>query len=405
MVTAKTQYNLKNADQYFEEHLCVGDYYNEGQRVSGDWFGVGAERLGLSGKVRADDFLRLFAFWGGSFLPKPRPPETSPLDSPFPLRWLSRFAPFPLERKGECLIMSVRSATLMPRDKKTEPSSDEITASFARLRANWRGQTVALSERPMTSALVYDRVVLPRGALSKVDLRRGLNHWQYGMRIGPDDNSLLHGWRLGNDAKNLLEVVETDFTESENLRQRAALVRKLTGAKVVPIFGTTAEQNLAFQKGNRSVVVGMLTNIAIVDEQRTSFSQVLEFRRDADATKKYRRLLRWLDKDMVGKSEAEVSDTVAQKLEDYGWALRKHGLKTVLGVISETFDAKYFLGTSGVAAGLAATGNPVLGAIAGGGLAFGRLMVKAIGGYLDWKDAERGLNSEIAWVHEVKTRL
>ena len=59
MVTAKTQYNLKNAKEYFEEHLCVGDYYDEGQRVAGEWFGLGAEQLGLSGKVRADDFLRL----------------------------------------------------------------------------------------------------------------------------------------------------------------------------------------------------------------------------------------------------------------------------------------------------------------------------------------------------------
>ena len=59
MVTAKTQYNLRNAREYFEEHLCVGDYYDERQRVAGEWVGVGAERLGLSGKVRADDFLRL----------------------------------------------------------------------------------------------------------------------------------------------------------------------------------------------------------------------------------------------------------------------------------------------------------------------------------------------------------
>ncbi len=59
MVTAKTQYNLKNAREYFEEHLCVGDYYDEGQRVAGEWIGAGAERLGLSGKVRAEDFLRL----------------------------------------------------------------------------------------------------------------------------------------------------------------------------------------------------------------------------------------------------------------------------------------------------------------------------------------------------------
>jgi conjugative relaxase-like TrwC/TraI family protein len=59
MVTAKTQYNLKNAREYFEEHLCVGDYYDEGQRVSGEWLGAAAERLGLSGKVRMDDFVRL----------------------------------------------------------------------------------------------------------------------------------------------------------------------------------------------------------------------------------------------------------------------------------------------------------------------------------------------------------
>jgi len=59
MVTAKTQYNLKNAKEYFEEHLCVGDYYDEGQRVTGQWCGLGAERLGLTSKVGADAFLRL----------------------------------------------------------------------------------------------------------------------------------------------------------------------------------------------------------------------------------------------------------------------------------------------------------------------------------------------------------
>jgi conjugative relaxase-like TrwC/TraI family protein len=59
VLTAKTQYNLTNAREYFEEHLCVGDYYDEGQRVAGQWIGTGAEQLGLSGKVRADDFLRL----------------------------------------------------------------------------------------------------------------------------------------------------------------------------------------------------------------------------------------------------------------------------------------------------------------------------------------------------------
>ncbi len=59
MVTAKTQYSLTNAKDYFAEHLCVGDYYEEGQRVSGEWFGRGAERLGLADNVRSEEFLRL----------------------------------------------------------------------------------------------------------------------------------------------------------------------------------------------------------------------------------------------------------------------------------------------------------------------------------------------------------
>ena len=37
----------------------MGDYYDEGQRVTGLWFGVGAERLGLTSKVGAEAFLAL----------------------------------------------------------------------------------------------------------------------------------------------------------------------------------------------------------------------------------------------------------------------------------------------------------------------------------------------------------
>ncbi len=59
MLSPKTQYNLRNAKSYFEEHLSVGDYYSEGERVGGNWFGKGAESLGLCGAVGADDFLTL----------------------------------------------------------------------------------------------------------------------------------------------------------------------------------------------------------------------------------------------------------------------------------------------------------------------------------------------------------
>lgn len=51
MVTAKAQYSLRNAKDYFTEHLCVGDYYEEGQRVAGQWFGLATRRKRLSNKT------------------------------------------------------------------------------------------------------------------------------------------------------------------------------------------------------------------------------------------------------------------------------------------------------------------------------------------------------------------
>lgn len=59
MLTAKAQYSLSNAEKYFREHLSAGDYYAEGKHVPGEWFGDGARRLGLRGKVGMDDFVKL----------------------------------------------------------------------------------------------------------------------------------------------------------------------------------------------------------------------------------------------------------------------------------------------------------------------------------------------------------
>lgn len=59
MLTAKPQLNLRSAREYFREHLRVGDYYAAGQTVAGEWFGLGAEKLGLDGKVGEDTFLAL----------------------------------------------------------------------------------------------------------------------------------------------------------------------------------------------------------------------------------------------------------------------------------------------------------------------------------------------------------
>ena len=59
MLSPKTQMNLKNARSYFEEHLAVGDYYCEAERITGEWIGKGAIALGLPSPVGKVEFLRL----------------------------------------------------------------------------------------------------------------------------------------------------------------------------------------------------------------------------------------------------------------------------------------------------------------------------------------------------------
>ncbi|MBU6411077.1 MAG: relaxase domain-containing protein, partial [Verrucomicrobia bacterium] len=46
----------RNAKEYFAQSLKREDYYSEGQEVVGDWHGVAAEKLGLSGAVIQADF-------------------------------------------------------------------------------------------------------------------------------------------------------------------------------------------------------------------------------------------------------------------------------------------------------------------------------------------------------------
>jgi len=59
MIQTKIQFNLKNAKEYFREHLGAGDYYSEGQKIEGEWLGLGAEKLGLKGVVGEEAFIAL----------------------------------------------------------------------------------------------------------------------------------------------------------------------------------------------------------------------------------------------------------------------------------------------------------------------------------------------------------
>src|SRR5438067_12612452 len=59
MLAHQTQKNLSNAQDYFREHLQIGDYYSGSKQIRGEWYGDAASRLGLNGHVDEEQFVRL----------------------------------------------------------------------------------------------------------------------------------------------------------------------------------------------------------------------------------------------------------------------------------------------------------------------------------------------------------
>jgi conjugative relaxase-like TrwC/TraI family protein len=51
-----TRAKIYSGQTYLENHLRANDYYSKGERVSGEWVGLGAEKLGLSGEVTPEQF-------------------------------------------------------------------------------------------------------------------------------------------------------------------------------------------------------------------------------------------------------------------------------------------------------------------------------------------------------------
>jgi hypothetical protein len=169
-----------------------------------------------------------------------------------------------------------------------------------------------------------------------------------------------------------------------------------------PIYASRELRDCQYREGDRSIVAVALSNLEVVSEDDLTWEQVLEFRKDRDAKEKYRRFLHWLDRDMIGRSQAYIEDEIALRLGDYKAALKKHGIRTLVGTIEEVLDGKYLIGVASITGSMTLAGHPTLGGLAGAGLVVGKVGVKLVENLLDFDDAERGANSEISWVYQLK---
>ena len=86
-------------------------------------------------------------------------------------------------------------------------------------------------------------------------------------------------------------------------------------------------------------------------------------------------------------------------------ALRKHGIRTIIGTVEEALDGKLTTGVTAATGGLNLAGHPTLGFLVGAGMVIGKAVIKLIQNKLDYDDLERGPNSEVSWVYEARQKL
>ena len=78
----------------------------------------------------------------------------------------------------------------------------------------------------------------------------------------------------------------------------------------------------------------IIENVPSIIEKKLSWEQVLEIRKDKTSIKKLRRLRNWVDADLTGKSREQISAIINQAIDDYKFAIKKHGVLTTAGSIA-----------------------------------------------------------------------
>jgi hypothetical protein len=184
-----------------------------------------------------------------------------------------------------------------------------------------------------------------------------------------------------------------------------AYIYENAGHNVVPSYFNYTTFDAEFSSGNKLGFEAVLLNIPIIEQDMTEWSQIIQFREDTEAKRKLRNLRLWLSQGLKAKNIAEATEVIEKKLDDYKWALKKHGLKTITGIITYVFNYKQAaISTAAATAGTVLVG-PIGGALASGIVLAGQATVFLAEKYIDREDIKRGAESEVAFIYDARNKF
>ena len=188
---------------------------------------------------------------------------------------------------------------------------------------------------------------------------------------------------------------ETDFD------LRLSLKYSQVGVMGEWTYSATGPYFRRFVAGEGMAYEGALNNIPLVCANNASWDHIIEFRKDPAAARKYRDLRLWIRSGLNAQSVEHATDIIAQKIEDYRWAIKKHGFETSIGAMTQLSDWKV-----AAAAGVAGVFDGPIWA----GIASGLTIAAKIGAFVCEKkisseEIRRGPDREIAILYDVQEKF
>jgi hypothetical protein len=200
----------------------------------------------------------------------------------------------------------------------------------------------------------------------------------------------------------------TGTTEQlQSVVERAVvLAYQKVGVTVIPSFADNKEFSTQYGKGKAIAYQAVLANLPVVNEDSLDWEQILQFRRDKESVSKYRDLRLWLHHSLNAESVQHATDLISKKINDYRWAIEKHGMQTISKGLTQIYDWKDVAkaGAASKVVGMLG-GGPIASVLVAAITVAPKIVAWVIDRRVTLKDVERGENREIAIIYEALKRF
>ncbi len=263
--------------------------------------------------------------------------------------------------------------------------------------------TVAPYGTRKRAALLFDRIWIgrtssPLGIEPPPELT-------FGVHSIDEEISQITGSLFGQDQTGKLLSGTTEQLQSV-VERAVVLAYQNAGVTIIPSFADNKDFSTQYGKGEAIAYQAILANLPVVNEDHLDWEQILQFRRDKESVRKYRDLRLWLQHSLNAESEQHATDLISQKIDDYRWAIEKHGMQTFSEGITQIYDWKD-VATAGATSSVVAMlgGGPIASALVAALTVAPKIVAWVTDRRVALKDVERGENREIAIIYEAQERF